>query len=317
MSESFQEFCDSRGVKMRVDRTSGVLLGVKILGLKSRNGRSYSPDALKAAVALYEHAKVNVNHPKGHPSAPRDYQDRLGRIRNVEFREGEGLFGALIFNPKHPIADQLLWDAEYAPENVGFSHNVEARTVKNGEEVVVEAITRVQSVDLVADPATTRGLFESHEPIEPKSENPGKYDLKELEKIYPGLVEQFAEQESEEIRRLRAEIEELSLDVEARTFQDMISRYFSEYGLPSLESSEPGDRAILSETFLCTLLDANDETTIRNRIADRAKLVEAMRKARDEDPQPHSSPKKPIAREQNPQSPPNPNDTKSFVAAIT
>ena len=55
----------------------------------------------------------------------------------------------------------MLWDAEHAPENVGFSHNVEARTARRGEEVVVEAITRVQSVDLVADPATTRGLFEA------------------------------------------------------------------------------------------------------------------------------------------------------------
>ncbi|MGO9597438.1 MAG: hypothetical protein ACLP7Q_05395, partial [Isosphaeraceae bacterium] len=52
-------------------------------------------------------------------------------------------------------------DAEHAAENVGFSHNVEARTSRRGDRVVVEAILRVQSVDLVADPATTRGLFES------------------------------------------------------------------------------------------------------------------------------------------------------------
>ncbi len=161
MSEQLQEYCDSRGVRMRVDRESGVIRGVKILGLKSRNGRSYLPEALREAAALYENAKVNVNHPKGHPASPRDYQDRLGQIRGVELRPEEGLFGDLHFNPKHALAEQLAWDAEHAPENVGFSHNVEARTSKNGEEVVVEAITRVQSVDLVADPATTRGLFES------------------------------------------------------------------------------------------------------------------------------------------------------------
>ena len=50
------------------------------------------------------------------------------------------------------------------PENVGFSHNVEAKTSRRADRVVVEAITRVQSVDLVADPATTRGLFESDLP---------------------------------------------------------------------------------------------------------------------------------------------------------
>ena len=82
-------------------------------------------------------------------------------IRGVNGRPATGLFADFHFNPKHALAEQLLWDAEHAPENVGFSHNVEARTARRGDHVVVEAITRVQSVDLVADPATTRGLFEA------------------------------------------------------------------------------------------------------------------------------------------------------------
>ena len=161
MTDMLQEFCDSRGVSMRVDRQAGVIRGVKVLGLESRNGRSYLPEALAQAARLYEDAKVNVNHPKGNPAGPRDYQDRIGTIRNVAMRPGEGLFADFHFNPKHALAEQLIWDAEHAPENVGFSHNVEARIGRRGDRVVVEAITRVQSVDLVADPATTRGLFES------------------------------------------------------------------------------------------------------------------------------------------------------------
>ena len=160
MTETLQELFDSRGVRMGVDRLSGVIRGVKILGLESRNGRSYLPEALAAAAPLYEGAKVNVNHPKGSPAGPRDYQDRIGVIRGVK-AGGDGLFADFHFNPKHALAEQLVWDAEHAPENVGFSHNVEARTARRGDRVVVEAITRVQSVDLVADPATTRGLFEA------------------------------------------------------------------------------------------------------------------------------------------------------------
>src|SRR5690606_17000391 len=90
--------------------------------------------------------------------------DRLGAIRDVKFRAGEGLFADLHYNPKHPLAEQLAWDAEHAPEQVGLSHNVLARTSRDGETTVVEAITRVESVDLVADPATTRGLFEQTAP---------------------------------------------------------------------------------------------------------------------------------------------------------
>ena len=47
--------------------------------------------------------------------------------RHVGPARGEGLFADFHFNPKHALAEQLLWDAEHAPENVGFSHNVEAR----------------------------------------------------------------------------------------------------------------------------------------------------------------------------------------------
>ncbi|HUT94882.1 MAG TPA: hypothetical protein VMY37_35820 [Thermoguttaceae bacterium] len=160
-SETLQEFVDSRGVEMRVDRHRGVIRGVKILGTESRNGRTYLPEALREAARLYEGAKVNVNHPRGNPSAARDYQDRMGVLRSVAARPEAGLFADFHFNPKHALAEQLIWDAEHMPENVGFSHNVQARTSRRGDRVVVEAITKVQSVDLVADPATTRGLFES------------------------------------------------------------------------------------------------------------------------------------------------------------
>ncbi|OHB73624.1 MAG: hypothetical protein A2V70_03540 [Planctomycetes bacterium RBG_13_63_9] len=142
MTETLQEYCDSRGVPMRVDRQQGIVRGVKILGLRSRNGRTYLPEALSQAVRLYENAKVNVNHPKTPASGPRDYQDRIGVIRNVVARGDEGLFADFHFNPKHALAEQLAWDAEHAPENVGFSHNVQARTARRGDQVVVETITR-------------------------------------------------------------------------------------------------------------------------------------------------------------------------------
>ena len=151
---------------VRLDREQNVLRGVKILGLSSLNGRQYAPEALNRAQKLYENAKVNVNHPKESPQAPRDYQDRIGSIQNVRYREKDGLYGDFHFNPCHPLAEQLKWDAEHAPENVGFSHNIMARTVpqKDGT-LLVEEITSVRSVDLVADPATTHGLFEGRNQV--------------------------------------------------------------------------------------------------------------------------------------------------------
>jgi hypothetical protein len=159
MTENLREYVNSHATPLRIDGRRGVIRGVKILGVRSRNGRRYEQDALRRAASLYENAKVNVNHARSESETPRDYQDRIGVVRNVQFQD-EGLFADFHFNPKHALAEQLLWDAEHASENVGFSHDVRAKIARDGEETVVKSIVSVQSVDLVADPATTQGLFE-------------------------------------------------------------------------------------------------------------------------------------------------------------
>lgn len=164
-SQPLVEFYDSRGATLRVDREKGVIYGVKILGLESANGRSYSPKAIREAAQLYEGSKVNLNHARGaNATGPRGYEERLGAVRGVKVVEGSGLYGNLHYNPKHAIAEQLIWDAENAPENVGLSHSIEGRTGKRDGKTVVEQITKVISVDLVADPATNKSLFEHLEP---------------------------------------------------------------------------------------------------------------------------------------------------------
>lgn len=156
--EKLQEFTDSRGVSLKLDKETSVIRGVKVLGAQSKNGRRYTEAAISKAIGLYEGAKVNVNH----STAERSYQDRIGILKNAR-QQSEGVFADLHYNPKHAIASQLEWDAEHSPESVGLSHNVMARTSRKGSETIVEEIVKVQSVDLVADPATTRGLFEHEE----------------------------------------------------------------------------------------------------------------------------------------------------------
>lgn len=158
------EYADQSGRSLAVDRDNGVVRGVKLIGLSSANGREYLPEALTAARAMYEGAKVNINHP-AKATDPRNYGDRFGCVKNVCVK-ADGLYGDLHYNPKHPIAEQFAWDAENQPANVGMSHVVEGRTANRGGKVVVEEIKKVRSVDVVADPATTRGLFEQQEPVD-------------------------------------------------------------------------------------------------------------------------------------------------------
>jgi hypothetical protein len=293
MTDLLQEFCDSRGVSLRVDGASGVIRGIKILGLVSRNGREYLPEALSRAVGLYEGAKVNVNHPKGYPLAPRDYQDRMGVIRNLQHRAGDGLFADFHFNPKHYLAEQLVWDAEHAPENVGFSHNVQARTSRHGETTLVEEIVRVHSVDLVADPATTRGLFESAATVAGTSANTSAVtELPGMEPAdaLPGaasnpapclpIVEQHSDvfqklchEQASEISRLQCEIDRLSAQGAAEVRRARALALLAEYQLPNPDSADAATKAIVSETFLQSLLSAPDESTMRRLVKERSRLV--------------------------------------------
>lgn len=271
MKETLREYVDSRGVKMRVDRGAGIIRGVKILGLSSRNGRRYPAQTLVRAVELYEGAKVNVNHAKGGAPGPRDYQDRIGAIRTVRVRPEEGLFADFHFNPKHALAEQLIWDAEHAPENVGFSHNVRAKTARRGEHVEVESIDEVQSVDLVADPATTAGLFESA---------PDKENAVPVEQL---LAESRNEQES-----LRREVEELRRNL-------LIRELLREHDLAYPDEADGRGQALVGKRFMRSLSEAADEESVRELIAERAELVRRLQRREGESV---GSAGKPLSRDQ-------------------
>lgn len=153
-----------------VDRTGPrpIVRQAKIVGLTSRNGRIYRPAALKEALQLYAGAQINDNHPKGAAVQARGYGERMGHVlpANLNFREGAGIFGDLSMNPKHALTEQFLNDAEFAPQNVALSHNVLGKVIREGAMGIVEAISRVISVDVVGTPGSTNTLFESFEDSE-------------------------------------------------------------------------------------------------------------------------------------------------------
>ncbi len=190
MQQTLQEITNTLRREIRIDRDAGILFGVKIIGCQSRNGRDYPNETLREAIDLYENSKVNLDHPDGDPRKPRSYQDRFGMIRNVMLRENDGLYADFRFNPKHAVAEQLLWDAQNAPENVGFSHNVEALVRQEEDRTIVEKIVAVRSVDLVADPATTAGLFETVQITAERSEHDGE-KIQSLLGLCKALVEEL------------------------------------------------------------------------------------------------------------------------------
>ena len=188
------------GKKLAVDREKGIIKGIKIIGFNSQNGRKYLPDALKAALPLYEGIKVNIDHPERSPSQQRSSHDRFGKFINVRFVEGEGVYGDLLYLKNHPLAESVCEAAEREELNdvFGMSHNAqgEGNFDKKGT-FLVSKITEVRHVDLVADPATTKSLTESQSTTEQETEeaagNRVRYKSK---KQTPGARRKFTKAKS-------------------------------------------------------------------------------------------------------------------------
>jgi hypothetical protein len=147
----------------RVDRSKGVIYGVRVLGTKSKNGRRYLREAIKKALPLYEGISVRTDHPaKG--TDKRSVYEVFGWIKNARIAEDGGIVGDLyLINPKTELSESVLNAAEKAPHLYGLSHNADGITEQEGRETIVHEVTEVRSVDLVCDPASTNGLFEQRQ----------------------------------------------------------------------------------------------------------------------------------------------------------
>jgi hypothetical protein len=154
--------CEGQGA-CSLDRLDSVLRGVKVLGLESVNRRRYTPESAQAAVGMYEGRAVNIDHPDGDPGASRRLVDRFGKLENVQ-AGADGLRADLRYNPHHTMAATVEWFGENMPEMLGLSHNAVGQGHDEDGVFVVERIVSVRSVDLVADPASTHGLYESRRP---------------------------------------------------------------------------------------------------------------------------------------------------------
>lgn len=146
------------GTASRVDREAGVIHRVKVLGWSSQNGRTYDPAGVDPVA--YEGRVVNFNHHKG--GGDRDVRDRFGRLVGVE-KAADGLYANLEYLRTHPFAEMVAEAAERMPNVFGLSHTARGRERRGaaGGPATIERVESVQSVDLVGDPATVAGLYES------------------------------------------------------------------------------------------------------------------------------------------------------------
>jgi hypothetical protein len=249
-----------------IDREASLIKGVKIVGFESRNGRTYPASVLQEAASLYEGVRVNLDHPDSTGNQQRSVKDRFGTFQAVRFVEGKGLFGDLKFNPKHAIAEQVLWAAENDPKSIGFSHVATVKAVTgHGGKSVVEAISRVRHVDLVADPATTNGVFESHNPADEADSTESdvmdltKLTLSELKVARNDIVEAIVLETNAAHKPQLDELAALKAEIKQR---DLVAAV-------EAEIAAAGAGEVVTDTFKRLLLATESVDARKELIADR------------------------------------------------
>jgi hypothetical protein len=141
-------------------RVRYVLRNVSMLSEQSKNGRTYSGQVQEEAVPIFEGIKAYADHPtKANENEPRRIKETIGRYKNVRFVGAVKMtYGDLFLARTKLVNDYIIPIAESDPSLIGSSINAFGRMDSKGN---VEKITRAQSVDLVTEPATTKGLYES------------------------------------------------------------------------------------------------------------------------------------------------------------
>ncbi len=141
-----------------VNREAGTISGVRICGGTSANGRSYPKAVFKESKALYEGVASHLGHDK------RSFESLIATVTEVA-NDAEGFPRCTLrVDKSDPYAEKLLNTAQHAPEKVGLSHVAECKTRFEAGVEVIEQIVKVESVDVVIDPATNpKGFAESKE----------------------------------------------------------------------------------------------------------------------------------------------------------
>lgn len=286
------------------DRKNMVIKDHVVLGPLSKNGYRYPVATQEAAIRgkIFEGAKAYLNHPSAKEMGDaRDVRDLIGEHKNVRLN-GEKTYSDLFLVNNRTVQDHVLPIAESAPHLIGSSVVIRGKMKKvEGDLPEIEAIYACRSIDLVSEPATTNGLYES-ENIEKVEEDMELKDLtleqlrtrpdlveailagaKEKEKVVE-LEAKLAEaanllKESEE-KRVAAELKEakVSLDNE-------MSALVAEAKLPdSIKYEEKEGKKVIKSHLLGILERCKDSDDRKQVIADWEEVYKAKPEEKKIDP---------------------------------
>lgn len=260
----------------RVDRAEHLIRNVTLCGKVSKNGRTYSDRALDDAARLYAHTPFYLDHPTEaemrERKGVRSVLDLAGEVVNPR-RSGDHVRGDLHVLEREPISSLVFALAEQMPHMAGNSHRARGtiRPGTSGAGDVVEGLAEVFAVELVTDPATTAGLFESvtqEDAVDFKT-----LTVAELKKQRPDLLEQLSKdvttadalaEAKAETKKLADKLAEREAADKKRDREALVTKKLAEAKLPTL---------FVTDQFKAQLVEAKDDAAVDALIGERKTIA--------------------------------------------
>lgn len=264
-----------KGASIAMLEGGGALVrDVVLLGQKSLNSREYTPEAMSNGFGLYEGVQCFLNHGGSGESGGRKVQDLAGRFKNVRYEESKlQIRGDIELLKGTEAGDTFLAIAKQMPDVAGLSHNAQGKMRHDKGIDYVDEITKVFSVDLVTEPATTNGLHEEIEKEVPMDWS--KLTLEEIKThrhdLYEALIAQGAKSRDDEVKKLKEEKAAVEKEADELKVKEALRQKETRVGELLVESKLP--ETAITETFKGQLLEAKDEAAMKALIEDRKELV--------------------------------------------
>jgi hypothetical protein len=231
---------------------------------------------------LYEGVVVNIDHNYDGPHK-RKLAEGFGKLCNARIGS-DGIYADTHYLKSHQLAESVVERAERFPDTFGLSHDAEGdiSTVNGRDEVT--RIKSVQSVDLVAFPATNQSLFESQET------KPMKRKIKEAAKAARGnLFSKLLEMQMEDDPKV-AEMEyEVAPEVSADASpDDQVALAFRSLVLSVLDDASLDVPAKLAKLKGLLKMEADAKSVVSGGDGEGAAATDEAESGEEEDKMPEA-----------------------------
>lgn len=274
INEFFVEGCF---IEATFNRENYTIDNVVLLGSDSKNQRVYTEGCMSRAVGMYEGVKAFVNHPSSEEekTGRRDVRNLAGQFVNPRLTDGK--IRANFKGLKNESGKLFVEIAESMPSIAGMSHNAIGAWRSEDGKQIVEDIKRVISVDLVADPATTKGMFESEQlnsgdVVMEWNKASKALLLENRPDIHKAILDEGKASRDEEVKKLKESIETLKKENDEFKVKESVAAKAATVNKLLEEAKLPKD--VITDTFRETLEKAEDEAGMKALIEDRKKLFE-------------------------------------------